>query len=115
MSHFCGFCKFQFAVRIKGRGAFKLIVNNDFPIVKSTDAEIVMERKIKTILRPFFWEIRLKKLCPMFDGASAGDLYLTRVGLICKGTGSTCKNVSFHVLYINVAYSLQTVYFSFSI
>ena len=56
------FCTFLFAVRIKGRGAFKLIVNNDFPIVKSTDAEIVMERKIKTILRQFFWEIRFKEI-----------------------------------------------------
>ena len=51
---FCGFCKFQFAVRIKGRGGFKLIVNNDFPIVKSTDAEIMMESKKRTILRQFF-------------------------------------------------------------
>ena len=91
-----------------------MIVNNDFPIVKSTDAEIMMESKIKTILRHFLGNT-FKKMCPMFDCASAGDLYLTRVGLICKGTGSTCKNVSFHVLYINVAYSLQTVYFSFSI
>ena len=50
---FCGFCKFQFAVRIKGRGGFKLIVHNDFPIVKSTDAEIVMESKVKIFLRIF--------------------------------------------------------------
>ena len=92
-----------------------MIVNNDFPIVKSTDAEIVMERKIKTILRQFFWEIRLKKLCPMFDCASAGDLYLTRVGLICKGTGSTCKNVSCHVPYINVYKQLISHFLSINL
>ena len=46
---FRGFCTFQFTVRIKGRGGFKLIVNNDFPIVKSTDAEIMMESKKKEL------------------------------------------------------------------
>ena len=91
-----------------------MIVNNDFPIVKSTDAEIVMESKIKIILRQFFWEIRLKKLCPMFDCASAGDLYLTRVGLICKGTGSTCKNVSFHKCSIQFTNSLFLIFYLIS-
>ena len=42
-----------------------------------------------------------------FFTTSPIDLYLTRVGLICKGTGSTCENMtSFHPFFYMYDFSL---------